>query len=648
MNAVEGASQSLRDAGPLDLNRNNTPGTAPRLDLKFADNSLEWTNTLARLLRLGVSAANIEHNRRMSHRNGSTLSRELIANGLLDESSYYRALAAELGVPFVDVIEPNRLVILPGHALSALRKATVIKALAASGKTFLLSAPDDRQLNILISSLHKNPGLRETIRLTTPVKLDEALTARLTDENLSEAVFRLKNNAPELSASQVVTGTQGVLCGALMVLLPLFAWSYPSASLLICHALASLLFAGCVLMRVQAASQFPAKKLYNPTRSPGGPLPIYTVIVALYRETEVVPQLVSQLMSLNWPASRLEIMIVCEASDRSTIDLLRNVVEPSRIQIIVVPKLGPQTKPRALSFALKAARGEFVVIYDAEDRPHPDQLMEAYGRFQREPMSTACLQAPLVITNQSNGLLARMFGLEYAALFGGLLPFLSSSAGFFPLGGTSNHFRRSILDEAGGWDPYNVTEDADLGTRLCRLGFTCGTIESPTFEDAPLVFRSWRLQRIRWFKGWLQTWLVHMRKPAKLGREVGTRNFLRFQLLTIGMFLSALVYPSMLLVVFWNGYQILTGSVQTMSLSALALFVVDFFNIILGHKAFSILGSRVERSRGMKPEYLLALRLPLYWTLLSAAAWGALWELVRKPHHWNKTDHMPVEPAVAE
>jgi cellulose synthase/poly-beta-1,6-N-acetylglucosamine synthase-like glycosyltransferase len=645
MNAFVGSSVSVEDIGPFEGSPAVSAVTAERLRCRVSDHTeqvLDWSDFISRLMRLGVSPQELETCRRAAHKNGSTLSRELIAEGLLDEVAYYKSVAADFGLTFVEAVDPNSLIVLPGHTLSTLRNAATIKALAPGGERILLTAPDDRQLAVLVQNLKLNPRLRETIALTTRSGLDQALIKRMTSDSLQEAVFRLRNAMPSYSASQVATGTQGVICGFAFALMPLLGWWYPMESLLACHILASLVFAACVFIRVRASSCSDSPENFEGRSGLEGPYPVYSVIVALYRETAVVPQLLSHLMSLNWPASRLEIFIVCEASDTPTINLLERLIDRARVQVVHVPALGPQTKPRALTFALQAARGEFVVIYDAEDRPHPDQLMEAYERFQREPMSTACLQAPLVVTNQDKGFFARMFAFEYAALFGGLLPYLSTSGRFMPLGGTSNHFRRSVLQDVGGWDPFNVTEDADLGTRLCRLGYNCGMISKPTFEDAPTRFSQWRPQRIRWFKGWLQTWLVHMRAPHLLFGELGRKDFARFQLLTIGMCLSALIYPWMLAGVILGLYAIVANSAYEMSAMTASLFAIDFCNVMLGHLVFSTLGSKVEKARGVRTGSLMALRLPIYWTLLSLTAWGALWELIRKPHHWNKTEHFPV------
>ena len=284
-----------------------------------------------------------------------------------------------------------------------------------------------------------------------------------------------------------------------------------------------------------------------------------------------------------------------------------------------------------------------MVIYDAEDRPHPQQLIEAFARFQREPMLTACLQSPLVITNGGRSFLSRMFAFEYAALFGGLLPYLAAKTRLIPLGGTSNHFRRSILIDAAAWDPYNVTEDADLGTRLCRLGYSVGVLSLPTLEDAPTRLAQWLPQRTRWFKGWMQTWLVHMRNPARFTAETGARNMLLFQTLTLGMVLSALVYPLMLVEMGWMSILIASGSGQSMSAYKLSLFVIDFSNVALGHLGFILLGAKSAGKSQSWRTLLVSLGLPLYWLLLSLAAWRAAWQLAFKPHFWEKTEHSPVE-----
>ena len=293
-------------------------------------------------------------------------------------------------------------------------------------------------------------------------------------------------------------------------------------------------------------------------------------------------------------------------------------------------------------YALPTTSGEFVVLYDAEDRPHPMQLQEAWLRFSTSDENLACLQAPLVIANGAQGWLSSMFAFEYAALFRGLLPFLSRGRLLFPLGGTSNHFRRAALEHVGGWDPYNVTEDADLGTRLRRFGYRCEMITHPTCEDGPTMTRDWISQRTRWFKGWMQTWLVHMRRPLVLLRDLGTGSFLVSQIVFAGMVVSALAHPILLgSAVFLLGELVLAGRV---SLSKSVLIFLDSTNVILGYLAFLALGFQTLTMREKTGFWRIVALTPPYWLLMSLAAWRALYQVIVRPHEWEKTPHYPRRP----
>jgi Glycosyl transferase family group 2 len=601
-----------------------------------------YFDTLARLSRLGVKPSHAGRARRLAYTNGSSLLSELFTSGDLDGTAWYKSLAQDLCLEFVEKIDPACLILSGDQSNSVICNAGTVRCLGVKGATYALMAPSQTQSELLSAALRKAPSLCQSIKITKPDLLEKALLARTAAREIKETVNKLPLQAPEFSAKSVLTQKQSFCSGVVATLLPILAWLQPSLTLVAAHLAASLLFGSCVLLRVRAASH--AKRLKHMVLPVvPGPYPVYSVLVALHKETEVVPQLCAHLRKLHWPASRLEVIFVCEESDAETLAALNFAVVPAWSKIIVVPAFGPQTKPRALTFALPSASGEFVVIFDAEDRPHPDQLMEAFARFQREPRSMACLQSPLVITNGAKGFLSRMFAFEYAALFGGLLPYLASKARLIPLGGTSNHFRRSVLVEAAAWDPYNVTEDADLGTRLCRMGYKIGMLTLPTLEDAPTRLAQWLPQRTRWFKGWMQTWLVHMRDPARFLAETGAGNTVSFQILTLGMVFSALVYPLMLLEVIWMSLQLAGGASQELSTFKASMFAIDFANVALGHLGFLMLGAKSAHNPSGRRTLLVALGLPFYWSLLSAAAWRAAWQLGFKPHFWEKTEHSPVE-----
>jgi cellulose synthase/poly-beta-1,6-N-acetylglucosamine synthase-like glycosyltransferase len=306
---------------------------------------------------------------------------------------------------------------------------------------------------------------------------------------------------------------------------------------------------------------------------------------------------------------------------------------------VIVPERPPYTKPKALNYALQLARGAFIVVYDAEDRPQPDQLRRALEVFRRNPPQLGCVQARLNIYNAGDSWLTRQLTVEYSALFDAILPALARLRLPVPLGGTSNHFRRETLDAVGGWDPFNVTEDADLGFRLARRGWRTKVLDSTTWEEAPVGFRSWFRQRTRWLKGWIQTYLVHTRRPLRLFGELGIRGALGFHTVMGGLVLSALVHPLLYVLLAW---QVASGrllaSAGTPPLAA-TLWTVAWINLAAGYLVSIGVGAISALRRGQPSLALSALMMPLCWLLVSAAAYRALYQLATAPYLWEKTEH---------
>ena len=259
----------------------------------------------------------------------------------------------------------------------------------------------------------------------------------------------------------------------------------------------TLFFLNCSFWKAAAAFCRPRPLKLEPI--PDRRLPTYSVLVPLYREAAVVPDLIRHLKRLDYPASKLQVLLILEADDEESLTAVRRHADAAQFELVVVPPSQPRTKPKALTYALNFARGDYVVVFDAEDRPEPDQLRKAAAAFRERP-DLGCVQARLTPDNRDSWL-ARMFTLEYAANFDVLLPALASWRVPLPLGGTSNHFPRDVLEAVGAWDPFNVTEDADLGVRLARFGYQTATLHSRTFEEAPVTFRQWLPQRRRWVKG---------------------------------------------------------------------------------------------------------------------------------------------------
>jgi cellulose synthase/poly-beta-1,6-N-acetylglucosamine synthase-like glycosyltransferase len=466
-----------------------------------------------------------------------------------------------------------------------------------------------------------------------------AIERRFREHFRQHAVGELAEAEPQFSAATVITRGQVkafavfLICGLLMLL------AVPEFSGLALTALLGFVFAAnaifrAILLWVGAGD---CKAEAEAPVAPDNELPIYSILVPLYREANVLPSLVRSLRALDYPEDRLDIKLVVEADDNETATVADAVASlHPRFSVIRVPPGTPRTKPRACNYAMPFVLGEFTVIFDAEDRPEPDQLRKAVAAFRAMPGNVACLQARLNFYNANENWLTRMFALDYALWFDYLLPGLDRLNIPMPLGGTSNHFRTAALRGIHGWDPYNVTEDADLGIRLARVGLRVRTLDSTTFEEATNSPGNWVRQRSRWLKGYMQTWLVHMRSPRALLRHAGLGGFIGFQLFVGGTFLSALANP-----ILWAVYLIseifgmppfgasLAGGEAHISILALAV----------GNSLFAYLAMLGPFRRGWFELTPYGLTSPFYWLLISGAGARALWQLVARPWHWDKTAH---------
>ncbi len=596
----------------------------------------EWAAVLRRLdipQRQAIELA------RTAERCGTSLPDELLASGAVSERELYRQIAIKLGLSFRPSLVPPELRIDVSDALALLKsgRSCLLQAIGVEGRVTYVASPKPADCSRMRRLLRESPALAERISISPPSEVRRALV-EIAKPRLKEAARDgLFTREPRFSARLVTNGWQGAMLGAIAVGLPVAFALSPSLTLLILHCCATFFFLQCVAIRLAAAFARVRRPRVTAAGVDPAKLPVYSILVALRDEAEILPDLLTALGRISWPRARLEVKFICEDDDRRTIDALRTLGLRPWAEIIEVPRGMPATKPNALTYALPLTRGEFIAIYDAEDRPHPLQLCEAWKRFSEEDESLACLQAPLDIGNGAAGILPRMFALEYAALFRRFLPYLASRGLFLPLGGTSNHFRRAALEEVGAWDPYNVTEDADLGVRLARYGYRTGVIFSPTGEDAPERPVVWLRQRTRWLKGWMQTWLVHMRNPVELASELGFRSFIAVQILLAGLLLSSLFHPILLA----TGVGLAAKAVAAGGLTPpqFFLFAVDAFNLVLGYGAFLLLGWRASPPTARRGFWKIILFTPVYWMMMSVAAWRAAVHLYARPHHWEKTPH---------
>ena len=467
------------------------------------------------LKRHGVGDALVALASRQALLHGTALRQELFALGF-ERSRYWSMVAADLDLPFLADLGKARLLDNPNlPVFEEVRLATSV-LVQAEQKTILLTAPRWHEIERLRRWLADRPALLERIRIAAPETIRAFIVARRHPALIHYALNRLAGVLPRLSAGRALAPRSGgphPLVAALLAV----GMVAPVLGLTALGLCCTLFFLNCSFWKL--ASAFGRRRQLRMEPIFDDRLPTYAVLVPLYREASVVRQLVASLAEIDYPKTKLEIMFLVEADDIETrTEILRHAIQP-HFEVIVLPPGGPRTKPRALTYALSLVRADYVVVFDAEDRPEPAQLRKAVAAFRERP-GLGCVQARLAPDNDDSWL-SRMFAVEYAANFEIVLPALAEWRVPLPLGGTSNHFPRAVLEEVAAWDPFNVTEDADLGIRLARFGYVTATIVSRTYEEAPVTFGQWLPQRRRWIKGW-------MRPSSNLHRQVKSISYRLF------------------------------------------------------------------------------------------------------------------------
>ncbi|MEM8824079.1 MAG: glycosyltransferase [Pseudomonadota bacterium] len=364
-------------------------------------------------------------------------------------------------------------------------------------------------------------------------------------------------------------------------------------------------------------------------------LPKISILVPLHNEPDIAEQLTQRLSRLDYPRALLEVALVVEAEDRPTRDALDQATLPPWMRVIAVPDGQPRTKPRAMNYALSFVSGDIIGVYDAEDAPAPDQLRRVATRFAAAPSRVACLQGCLDYYNPTRNWMARCFTIEYAGWFRQMLPGIARMGLVVPLGGTTLFFRRAALERVGAWDAHNVTEDADLGVRLARMGYRTEILPTTTLEEANAAPIAWVKQRSRWIKGYLLTWAVHTRHPIQLWRDLGPKRFFGLHLLFLGAVLNAIAMP-----VLWSLILIPLGLPHPITAwlngPALLALGLALSGLSLLHLSLMTAGCHAPHHRALRR---WVPTMALYAPLASLAVVKALIEIVLRPFHWDKTAH---------
>ena len=590
----------------------------------------------------GVSAPILHRIRHLAIRWGVPLREAALSTGAVSAQSYQRAVALACGLEphqALGDVSPRQLPAAPEpYRLLASRQPVPLES---PRRAFAINAESVSPADIAEIAGTLGPA-RDRLALVGRRALTGAIARVYGPQLAIRASHGLRQRNPRFSAATALVRWQVAflaIAAGLFLGAAIFA---PREALGVYSAVLSLMFLVTISLRVAAAVHtlyrraFARRTAYRRLRD--SELPRYTVLVAMFREARVLPQLAAALRALDYPPAKLDIKFVLEEVDAETIAAARALKLPPYFEILIVPDGAPRTKPRALNYALQFASGDYLVIYDAEDRPDPAQLRKAAAHFRKAAKEVVCLQGRLIFDNAFENWLAKQFTIEYASLFGGILPMLDKAHLPIPLGGTSNHFRTRMLRQLGGWDAHNVTEDADLGMRIYRAGLRAEVLDSATYEEAACQPGNWLRQRTRWLKGWMQTYCVHMRQPLRLMRELGLRGFLAFQGHFAGIVVAALVHPwSYVLFIHDAARGTLFARPET--LVGYNVLAIALFNLAAGYAASLALGLFVLEGRQVRRLIPQLVFIPFYWLLVSAAAYRAVYQLVTAPHYWEKTEH---------
>jgi cellulose synthase/poly-beta-1,6-N-acetylglucosamine synthase-like glycosyltransferase len=452
--------------------------------------------------------------------------------------------------------------------------------------------------------------------------------------NIEEAVWGLLRASPRSSAFCALEEGQKRWAAVALSAALASALIAPAAALVTLNALAAVYFLVAVGFRLVLAIAATNRRRTDPAPPVADEsLPTVTILLPVFREAEGLPLLAQSIGALDYPAAKLDVKLLLEADDRATIAEARKLGLDRLFQCVIVPPYGPRTKPKACNYGLTLSKGDLVVIYDAEDCPEPDQLRKAAALFAQGDRTLACVQARLNFYNAGENLLTQLFAVEYALWFDMLLPGLERLRIPIPLGGTSNVFRVDMLREIGGWDPFNVTEDADLGLRIARRGYRTAVLDSSTLEEANCRLGNWLRQRSRWMKGYMQTWLVHLREQSAMARATGLRGLTALHLFVLGNFFGALAMPVLL------AFSIMTALLPRDVVPA-AVETLNLVSLVVGNALYVGLAAAAALQRGWRRHAACALLAPFYWQLASIAAYRALHQLLTRPSYWEKTEHV--------
>lgn len=577
-------------------------------------------------------------------------------NHIVDHESLYPDLAKILGVNFIsDIQAPINSSKSIAYSIGPIVLSELMAYPFFEKSTILIATCEPTHAVQLIEICKKKYPNYKKYKLA--IAAPNTIRTAIVNSNYSQSAINAEMyldvaNQPYSSKNVLTAGMRVFVAVIAVAFIAFFFWRPPLGFLIffiIINCFYLLFNLTRIIITLGSSKLKTPAELQDVAKAASNILPMYTILVPLKDEADMVPELINRLQGIDYPAERLDIKLITEVTDTPTLHALeqegfdgQNTYASKRnlkYHLVKVPVSQLSTKPRSCNYALQFARGDITVIYDAEDWPDPLQLKKAYSLFLAEKLDTLCVQAKLNFYNSRQNLLTRFFSLEYSFWYDAFLPGLYRWNIPLPLGGTSNHFLTGTLRKIGTWDPYNVTEDADLGWRLSRLGYRTAMLDSYTLEEANSKVPSWIRQRTRWQKGFLLTSLVHLRSPKKMWDQLGPWGFFSSVTFFSTTFLLPLINPALwVFFILWYVPQIFGWPGIGFSMPGWIEFI-GFINLAVGNGIY-ILVHLINAIRQRRYHLVwVSPLMPLYWLLISIASYRAIYQTVFKPRLWEKTKH---------
>ena len=599
-------------------------------------------------------------------KDGGRLGWILISYGFVSRINFFKALAEKLKLPFVSSKIENEIRALDAGLLQDIEPEKIIDIQAMplyikdGTLVILTSYPKNPKTASYFKKKFASFGISEIEeRIITDKDLTELVKKIYKRSLLDKSMFALFKRNPQQSAFIRMTKPQIAIPFTLLIATVLLIYFYPTPTLIAIFAAIQVFYLLSIVFKFIVSMAGVRHKFFSKAKNSGAKdsgaentsikstgavnpvqikdFPVYTVLIPLFKEPPIVlDNIINSIKKLDYPQNKLDVIFLFEEHDIKTLEDAKRLNPPGSWRFFVVPNGIPTTKPKACNYGLYLARGKYLVIYDAEDIPEPDQLKKALIAFEQSGEDYGCFQAFLNYYNRDENFLTKMFTLEYTYWFDYLLSGLFKLKLPIPLGGTSNHFRVDILRKISGWDPYNVTEDADLGVRISIENKKVGVINSTTYEEANNNAANWIRQRSRWIKGYMQTSLVYNRNPIKIIKTLGFFRWASFQMMITGTPFTFLINPVMWITfLFW----IIAGQLSLFPAIPEIISLMGTISLIAGNSIMILLNLAAALSRKYYRLIPYALLNPFYWMLHSVAAYKALWQLIFKPFYWEKTNH---------